>query len=122
MPRGGRRPGAGRKKKDLTQVSNLAASPSPARIVQEIPEDALDAMLKTLPPDVTAHELLKAVIQSPQVPGAVRLHAAAKVLPFEVAKPQKPVEEAGRIVIVDPRTDVDPDSGSLPMALPAVSE
>lgn len=91
MAHGGARPGAGRKpKKDLSATVTVADRPkahSTADIVAAIPDDALEEVLRALPENVTAHELLKAVIQSPRIPAPIRMHAAAKVLPYEVAKP-----------------------------------
>lgn len=87
MPRGGRRPGAGRKKQKLGNTASVS------EIVSAVPDDALEEVLRALPETVTAHELLKAVIQSPKVPAPIRMHAAAKVLPYEVAKPATPIKD-----------------------------
>lgn len=81
MARGGKREGAGRKKQKLDSSSSVSD------VVAAIPNDALEQVLRKLPANVTAHELLNAVIRSPAVPGPIRMHAAAKVLPYEVAKP-----------------------------------
>lgn len=88
MARGGKRPGAGRPKQKLDSVASVAD------IVAAIPADALDEMLRALPPDITPQGLLRAVVQSPVVPGPIRMHAAAKLLPYEVARPTA-TKEAG---------------------------
>lgn len=87
MPRGGRREGAGRKKQKLDSASSVS------EVIAAVPSDALDKVLRSLPLDVTAHELLKAVIRSPDVPAPIRMHAAAKVLPYEVAKPTTTIKD-----------------------------
>lgn len=93
MPRGGRRPGAGRKPKPLN-------GDSIAQVVQQIPNDAaVDAALAKLPPTVEALELMRQVYRSPDVPAQIRMLAAAKALPYEVAKPTVNKKEgAGGIV------------------------
>ena len=88
---GGARPGAGRKpKRDLSATVTVADRPktfSTTEIVAAVPDEALERVLRALPENVTAHELLKAVIQAKDIPAPIRMHAAAKVLPYEVARP-----------------------------------
>ena len=81
MARGGRREGAGRKKQKLDSSSSVS------EVIAAIPADALDKVLRKLPADITPQGLLRAVVQSPDVPGPIRMHAAAKLLPYEVPKP-----------------------------------
>lgn len=94
MGHGGARKGAGAKKKKLADVANVSVTPKIEDVLAAVPSDAFEAMMRSLPPDVTAHELLNAVIKSPVTPAPIRMHAAAKVLPYEVAKPLNNVEQA----------------------------
>lgn len=103
---GGARKGAGRKPRNpllsMASVSATTAVDTPSRnaaIIDAVPDEAFEQMMRSLPPDVTAHQLLNEVVRSPLVPGPIRMHAAAKLLPFEVAKPSTSKEQgSGGIV------------------------
>lgn len=93
---GGARRGAGAKKKSLASVTTVAErvkNPTTGELIAAVPDDALEEVLRALPENVTAHQLLNAVIQSPRIPAPIRMHAAAKVLPYEVAKPATTIKD-----------------------------
>lgn len=83
MPRGGKRPGAGRpkgKKNDATVAKALvvATGAGPGLVARAAAK---------LGSDFTAVELLRAIYRSEDAPDDIRFMAAVKAAPFETAKP-----------------------------------
>lgn len=82
MPRGGSRPGAGRKAKEKKAAEQIATQAS-------LPEgDLLRQEIERLGDGFDAKQLMQALYRSKVAPLDVRFTAAAKVLPFETAKPR----------------------------------
>lgn len=92
MPRGGYRPGAGRKKgrKD----DNIAAKALMVPEVQVRGEGPLARVAERLPEGYTAHELLQALYRDKSVPDDVRFVAATKAIAYEKPKPRANATQA----------------------------
>lgn len=85
MPRGGKRPGAGRPKGSTRERKAGKQLVTQASLPEGNP--ILDA-LNALGGEFGAKEFLQAIYRSKAVPLDARFTAAAKVMPFEVAKPR----------------------------------
>ncbi len=94
MPRGGKRLGAGRPKGSTKE----AKAGKLLRKQDELPDgDFLRAELEKLGDDFDAKKLLQALYRSKTAPLDVRFTAAAKVMPFETAKPRSNQQSAGGV-------------------------
>ncbi len=89
MPRGGARPGAGRKRK-LHNALNMDI----IKATEAIPVELLAAVMRRLPRGSRALQAIQAIYDDPDTPVEVRLKLYALALPFEVGKPARVTAEA----------------------------
>ena len=96
MPRGGARAGAGRKKGSTKEVIAGRQLKTQATLPDG---DVLREELEKLGDDFDAKKLMQALYKSKTAPLDVRFTAAAKVLPFEAAKPRANLQAATGVSI-----------------------
>lgn len=102
MPRGGKREGAGRKPRTITDVPtdkvSVMAPQTGAAVVGDVQQQIDDICRKN--PGVVGYELLRLLAGAPELPGMVRAHFSKQIMPFDKAKPQSDAPKKGRLADV----------------------
>lgn len=104
MPRGGKREGAGRKKRaDILRAAVV-------QMQDQLPKDSLAVVMARCPAGVDSLGLIQHVRDAPETPPDLRLKLAVAAMPFEVPKPDKRAQKAKEAKEIEQESDAEFDA------------